>query len=118
MLMAEGAGGRHRTAALLKVKGQAPPLGFAIHRDSRSRCLPARGYGNRERGKVRPEHRRESLPIEFIEFAEQALQHRLARGPSLGEAQQAQHLGRLARSPLGSRQHRAVVGQDRRHRQC
>ena len=52
-----------------------------------------------------------------IELAKEALQRRLAGGAGGGKAQGGLHGRVLARSPLGDRQHRAVIGQQCRDRE-
>jgi len=91
-------------------KPESPSLRFAIDGHALRGGIGRRRHGTGTEGGG--QGGRQGVPIEP---AKQTLQRRLAGGARGGKAEGSQHRGVLAGSPLGNRQHGAVVGQNRRN---
>ena len=109
-VVAEGAQGVDWTTA--RLVGQPSPVGFAV--DGHALGTGLGGGRGGERRHLGGQRRRQGVAVKL---AEEALQGRLARGATIGEAQRVEQPALLTRPPLGDGQDGVVVGQQRRHRQ-
>jgi len=110
VVMAKGAQRMHRTAA--RREPESPALGFAV--DGHPLEI---GWRRGRHGGRRQAARQDCGQRVPVYLAKQALERRLAGRPAGRKAERRQHLGALPCPPLGDRQDREVVRQQRRHRE-